>query len=437
MKRKVWFLLAIAICPLIFSGCGLQTPNDITTVTFQTWNPADTGPDSPIYKIIESFEKENPDIKIEYVFVGSGDIYQDRLRVDLMGGKGPDVFGIPTGADFDTARDFEEDLTPYCESAWGADWQDKFLDSCIDNVSDASGNIYGLPLGQTYAGYLWADVNMLKEYGCTVPTNYEEMQKTCSVLRENGSYPLAIGAKDSWLNLDMWMSIAADCNQDVLYDAIEGKASFEAEPLVESFRIWQECFNNGVFQDDAIKMPLYDKVNNMFQREGSIPMFINGSWAMNMYTLSDQKTYENFNGEGADHEIFLIDWNGDGKIAPVTASVDVILCMNPESKVKEAAFRWMDYLVNEGQDILVNQYLEYMPSRADMELNVQGLNEDGEKNLEYIIENGKTNVAGPRIIPYEDLNIAVGNALEDLAKNLITPEEAATRIQEVSHSTIR
>jgi maltose-binding protein MalE len=184
-------------------------------------------------------------------------------------------------------------------------------------------------------------------------------------------------------------------------------------------------------------MPLYDKVNDMFQREGSIPMFTNGSWAMNMYTLSDEKTYKNFNGVGADHDIFLIDWNGDGSVAPVTSSVDVILCMNTESKVKDAAFRWMDYLINEGQEILVNQYLEYMPSRTDMELNIQGLNEDSKKNLEYIIENGKTNVAGPRIIQYEDLNIAVTNTLEDLAKGLITPNEAAARIQEVSHSTIR
>ncbi len=437
MKRGVLFLFAMIMCLVTFTGCGMQSQKGVTKVTFQTWNPADTGPDSPIYKIIESFEKENPDIKIEYVFVGSGDEYQNHLRVELMGGKGPDVFGIPSGADFDSARSFEEDLTPYCEKAWGADWKDKFLDSCIDNVCDVNGVIHGLPLGQTYAGYLWADVNMLKEYGCTVPTNYEEMKETCNILRENGSYPLAIGAKDSWLNLDMWMTIAADCDRDALYDAIEGKVSFESEPIIESFRIWQESFNNGVFQDNAIKMPLYDKVNNMFQRDGSIPMFVNGSWAMNMYTLSDEKTYENFNSAGTDHDIFLIDWNGDGSVAPVTASVDVILCMNPESKVKEAAFRWMDYLVNEGQDILVNQYLEYMPSRADMELKVQGLNEDGKKNLEYIIENGKTNVAGPRIIQYEDLNIAVTNTLEDLAKGLITPNEAAARIQEVSHSTIR
>lgn len=263
------------------------------------------------------------------------------------------------------------------------------------------------------------------------------MKKTCQTLRENGQMPLVIGAKDSWMNLDMWMSIAADCDRDALYDAIEGEASFESEPVIESFKIWQDCFVSGVFQDNAVKMPIYDTVNDMFQREGSIPMIINGSWAMNMYTVSDEKTRAVFDKEGADHDVFLIDWNDDGKIAPVTANPDVILCLNPESRQKEAAFRFMDYLVNEGQDLLVNQYLEYMPSRADLELSVQGLGEDGKKNLDVIVENGKNNVAGSRGIKYEDLSLAVCNALKELATGKITPEEAAGQIQRVSEETIR
>ena len=436
MKKGVVLLFSTILCPFILMGCGAGDQKEITTVTFQTWNPADTGPDSPIYKIIDSFEKENPDIKIDYTFLGSAD-YDDHLRVELLSGKGPDVFGISSGVTFDASRAFEERLEPYCEEAWGSDWQGEFFDSCLEAISDERGDIYGLPLGLTYAGYMWADVNMLKENGCEVPQNYSEMKEICSKLRANGQMPLAIGAKDFWVVRDLWMSIAADCSTDALYDAIDGKASFESEPLVESFRIWQNCFTDGVFQDKALKMPLYDTVNNMFQREGSIPMFVNGTWAMNMYTTSDEKTQETFNNEGADHDIFLIDWNNDGKIAPVTASVDVILCLNPESKVKDAAFRWMNYLVSEGQELLVNQYLEYMPSRTDMELNVQGLNNDGQKNLEYIVENGKTNVAGQRIIQYEDLNIAIRDALEELATGRITPEEAAAKVQEVSRNTIR
>ena len=436
MKRSALCILAMIICLTALSGCKPKEQEGKTTITFQTWNPADYGPDSPIYKIIDSFEKENPDIHVEYVFTKSV-AYQEHMRVELIDGDGPDVYGISSGSAFDTFRIFVEDLTPFCEREWGEDWQDKFLDSCLDRVSDSDGRIYGLPLGQTYAGYMWADVNMLRQYGCEVPSSFQEMKKTCQTLRENGQMPLVIGAKDSWMNLDMWMSIAADCDRDALYDAIEGEASFESEPVIESFKIWQDCFVSGVFQDNAVKMPIYDTVNDMFQREGSIPMITNGSWAMNMYTVSDEKTRAVFDKEGADHDVFLIDWNDDGKIAPVTANTDVILCLNPESRQKEAAFRFMDYLVNEGQDLLVNQYLEYMPSRADLELSVQGLGEDGKKNLDVIVENGKNNVAGPRGIKYEDLSLAVCNALKGLATGKITPEEAADQIQRVSEEIIR
>ena len=65
------------------------------------------------------------------------------------------------------------------------------------------------------------------------------------------------------------------------------------------------------------------------------------------------------------------------------------------------------------------------------------MNEDGKKNLDYIIENGKSNVAGPRGIKYEDLSLAVCGVLNDLAYGKITPKEAAVKVQQVSGKIIR
>ena len=46
-------------------------------------------------------------------------------------------------------------------------------------------------------------------------------------------------------------------------------------------------------------------------------------------------------------------------------------------------------------------------------------------------------VAGPRGIKYEDLSLAVYDALKELATGKITPEEAAGQIERVSKETIR
>ena len=78
-----------------------------------------------------------------------------------------------------------------------------------------------------------------------------------------------------------------------------------------------------------------------------------------------------------------------------------------------------------------------MPTLRDMEMDVKGLSADGEKNLRYIMENARTNVAGARGIKYSDLNLAVCGALNALAKGDITPEAAAKDIQQVSRNTIR
>ncbi len=438
MMKKIWSVaLSLSLCAVSVAGTGCVTTyaqeEEKTVVTFQTWNPADSGEGSPIYQIIENFEKENPDIEINYVYVGSGS-HLDQLRVSLIGGEGPDVYGMQAGSAYNEFRDFEEDITSYCQGAWGDEWKEKFLDFCMDIIEDENGSVYGVPLGLTYAGYAWADTKMLEEYGLSVPTSYAELKEAAQTLREQGQFPMAIGAKDSWLNLDCWMSMAADINADTLYAAIDGEKSFTEPEIVESLALWQELFNDGVFQDGAVGMTLYNDVNDMFQREGSIPMFMNGSWAMNMYTLTDEETQTNFNSEGSSHDIFLIDWNDDGKVCPVTASVDVILCMNPESEVKEAAFKWMDYLVNEGQELLVNEYLEYMPSRADMELNVSGLSEDGQKNLDVIVRNGTDNVAGVRGVENAELSTEICNMLTALAINEVTPEDAAAQIQAVSEN---
>ena len=107
---------------------------------------------------------------------------------------------------------------------------------------------------------------------------------------------------------------------------------------------------------------------------------------MSFRTVSYTHLQEVYNSEGANHKIFLMDWNNDGKIAPVEEAVDVSLAINNQSKVKDAAWTFVDWMIHEGADTLVNGQLQYMPARNDMELNVEGLNENGTENLEYCVE---------------------------------------------------
>ena len=436
MKKKMVCILMAGVMASLVPAQMVFAEGDSgekTVVKFQTWNPGD---EEYTHAMLEKFEEEHPDIQIDYTFMPYTD-HVEKLKVDLSAGDAADVYGVQTGAMYKEFRDFEEDLTPYLVKEYGDDWASNYNEYAMSLLKGDDGEYYAVPLGLSYAGYVWANMKYFDKYDLELPTNYDELKAVCQTFRDNGEYPLVIGAKDSWINIDTWMNIAADINTEKLYSAIEGETPFTDEDLVQSFQIWQNCFTDGVFQDGALGVGMYTDSTDMYQKEGSVPMILNGSWSLGAYMDSDEQSQEVYNGEGANHKIFLMDWNNDGKIAPVEEAVDVSLAINNQSKVKDAAWTFVDWMIHEGADTLVNGQLQYMPVRNDMELNVEGLNENGTENLEYCVEQGKNNVGGYREMAYAELKETISNELTELALGDVTPEEAADTIEAASQAQER
>ena len=436
MKKKMVCILMAGVMASLVPAQMVFAEGDSgekTVVKFQTWNPGD---EEYTHAMLEKFEEEHPDIQIDYTFMPYTD-HVEKLKVDLSAGDAADVYGVQTGAMYKEFRDFEEDLTPYMAEKYGDDWTSNFNEYAMSLLQGDDGEYYAVPMGLSYAGYVWANMSYFDKYNLELPTNYDELKEVCQTFRDNGEYPLVIGAKDSWINIDTWMNIAADINTEKLYSAIEGETPFTDEDLVQSFQIWQNCFTDSVFQDGALGVGMYTDSTDMYQKEGSIPMILNGSWALGAYMDSDEQSQEVYNSEGANHKIFLMDWNNDGKIAPVEEAVDVSLAINNQSKVKDAAWTFVDWMIHEGADTLVNGQLQYMPARNDMELNVEGLNENGTENLEYCVEQGKNNVGGYREMAYAELKETISNELTELALGDVTPEEAAETIEAASQAQER
>lgn len=438
MKRKVIVVGMIVSMCFVMTACGEEEgkteggKDGKTTITFQTWNP---GEGAAIDEVIAAFEEKNPDIKINHVYMPYSD-HMQKLKVDLASGGGPDVYGMQTGASLTEFRDFEMELGAYAKEQYGDDWSSDYKEFAM-NLLNENGEYYALPLGLNYAGFIWADQALMNQYNVAVPRTYDELVTAADTLKENEQYPIAIGAKDDWINIDTWMSIANDINPEKLYSAIEGETSFEDEDLVRSFEIWQNCFKDGVFQDGALGVNVYNDVSDLFEKEGSVPMYMNGCWTLGSYLNPDPDMEKVFNSENSDHEVFLMDWNNDGNVAPVTATVDVALCMNKNTKNSDAAWKWIDFLLHDGQDILVNTYLSYFPSRNSLEMDVKGMSEDGAKNLDFIVEQSENNIGGYREMAYPELKQSISDNLQALALESVTPEEAAKIIEQASQAQER
>ena len=427
--KKLLSLILVATMVLAMGVCAFA--EEPVTVTFQTWNP---GEDGWMDIIIPEFEAENPDIHVEYIYMPYSDHIAD-MQIKMNNGEGPDIYGMQTGATYTEFRPYEEDLTPYADETWGEGWEDNYIDFCM-GLLEADGKYYGLPLGLTYAGFAWADVEKLSSYGIEVPTSLIALKEAAKTLRDNGELPMTIGAKDDWINVDTFMNIANDVAGDKIYSAIEGETPFTDEDLVKTLEIWQSLFTEGVFQDGALGVNMYNDTTDLWDY-GDAALCLNGSWACGRYVGTDPDSYDVFNHEGADHDAFLIDWNDDGKPAGIQASVDVVLCMNTNCKNKDAAWKFIDFMLHRGQDILINQGLQYMPSRKDLVLNVEGLSEDGAASLAYIVDQSVTNIAGYREMAYADLKQVICDQLKALATGETTPADAAAAIEAASQAQAR
>lgn len=198
-KKAVSIGLTAAMALTVLGGTmAVSAEEEKTVVKFQTWNP---GEGDAVRECIAAFEAANPDITIDYVNMPYNDRVE-KLKIDLAAGDAADVYGMQTGATYDEFRDFEMDLTDYCVEKYGEDWTSEYNEYCM-SLLDREGRYYALPLGLTYAGFMWSNETLLAEYGIqSVPTSLDELKETAQTLRDQGQYPLAIGAKDAWINID-------------------------------------------------------------------------------------------------------------------------------------------------------------------------------------------------------------------------------------------
>lgn len=176
-------------------------------------------------EIIDDFEKENPDIAINFQNVpDAGTVLKTRMAND----EAPDVIHIfPQNADF---------------KGWAADGRFVELDDTagLSNLEDGAAQtyavedkIYSLPLNaNAYA--IFYNKDKFKELGLEVPTTLAELEAVIKVAKEKDIAPFALSLADAWsLNGYGQLAFATtaggfDATQDLLRRSPKGAIAADA-----------------------------------------------------------------------------------------------------------------------------------------------------------------------------------------------------------------
>lgn len=242
------------------------------TINWWGWTPTNT---NEANDFIAAFNKEYPDIKVNYKLVGISD-YQATMRPALASNNGPDVYDLQPGAYVQQFGSYAEDLSSTAQGALGSDWKSKISSIAVDGLT-SNGKLTAMPIGSSYAGSLWYNADLFKKYGLQPPKTLDQWKQVCQTFQSYGVGCFAQGAAQEGFDQDTLQAISNSVEPGYWTKASKGDAKWDSPQIVQTLSIWKDLFGSGIMQSGALGAQQYPDVNNAFLT-GKYAMVMMGSW---------------------------------------------------------------------------------------------------------------------------------------------------------------
>lgn len=371
MKRKRFLaVFAAAVMAMTTVGCGAgkdEAKNEAknedsskggqVTLSFWSWLPTNDQSE----ELIKEFEKENPDIKIDYTRTEQDDFFE-KLQVAMASGTGPDLYGMTTGSMMEQYAKFSVNMKEIADEYWSG-WEDKINENAVAQCTTDDGTVAGMPLLTAGMTTLMYNKTLMDECGIDkVPATYAELKDAAAKAKEQGYVCVAAGAADDWVNSDWFVQASNEFENGAVYEAEKGERKWTDQCFVDTMNAWQQLFTDGIFEDGALGVATYPDARDQYFFARKAVFFMTGSWHLGPTSPTNSElegTEIQANGDVIGMEPFP-SVSDNNKILG-TSGVDVMICMNKDCEEKEAAMKFIEYMANgEGQQYWVN-YLQGAP----------------------------------------------------------------------------
>lgn len=402
---------------LLLTGCGASEETSSTTadgvveLNFHTWLP--TQVQWP--EIIEAFEEENPDIKINYTREEDYDKFRTNLDNEILAGELPDIYGIQVGASFDDYAEFAKPVDEY-----GAEWIDNVSDVAREETKTEDGTEAAVPILNAGMQYYLYNKTLMDEIGLELPTSFDELVDVSSKANENGLSPFAFGASDTWHVADffVWLSNQYG-NGDDIYKAAKGEIPWDSESLVAAATDWQKLFADGVFQKGAVTTNTYPQARDDYFLARKAIAMPTGSWHVGMALVGPDKEQPGSAIENDEVGMAEFPQIGPNK-GTATTGVDFALALSNdlEGDKLDAAAKFAEFMaVGEGQQIWVNT-LQGFPVASDISIQIDPEEPELAKSSLKLVEDSLSEAKHARKLSVpgkESLQEDLGVVLQEIA----------------------
>lgn len=293
------------------------------TLTFLSWYPQEK-----YQPILEAFEKEYPDISIEFQYAAPVADYLEKMQVLTSTGEIPDIFYLAA-----------ENKTEMIGNGYCADLSDtEAIAKLVDtnrSTYEAEGKAYGFAPTTWVGGYFY-NKDIFTELGLEAPKTWDEFLNVCKVLSENGTRPIIERGEwfwDSFLGPFMNDYLAGDLNYH--QEVMDGTKTFADGwgPYIEKW--YNDLIVPGYVGEDLVSVSSQEFFSE----------FATGNAGMLGGHAGHLKEVQMLEPE---FEIGFFPMPGTtGEIKVAYGAVDCALAVSAESKYQEQAKIFLDFIARE------------------------------------------------------------------------------------------
>lgn len=423
--------VALGTAVAMLAGCApaaTSPDGEAQTVTWWAWNAFN--PD----RTIADFEAANPNITIDYKQYSFAD-YVTAIRTGLTSNDGPDVFQVQPG---ELVTNFGPLAVPLDDFLAESGAADRINPEGLSQLQ-LDGSQVALPSYMSAAGLIYYNASILDELGVAVPTNFDEWKAACATIQAAGYDCLTHGAKDAWVNTDVYLSLINSIAPGKVYDAIAGTTSWTEPEFVDAMQAWSDLFTSGIIPAGATAMSEYPDAFGAFLEKKAAFIAL-GTWnTPGTMTATGIATSQETVSTPID-SVYL----SAAFPAPVAGDDPTGLFGGPDngwaisakSDVQDAATTFLDFLsLGGGQEIQASG--GNIPAVTDVSVATDDVVDERQV---ADIERQQTdlgNLIGARQIPYGDIAAVLGEVLSAVAAGTLSPADAMAQVEEVSSALTR
>ena len=348
--KKILSLILVAAMMLALAACGGGGENqsssgssgssggsdaDGPSGTITVWEHDYSFEDS-LKGIIEGFNKQYPNVKVEYQIRADGDYYS-LLQTAIQSGGGPDLFWT-NGTATTTMPDYVSN-NALVDLSDAVDYS--FISESAQDLARVDGGLYSVPWMTLDTRAVFYNKDMFAEHNWEIPTTFSEFETLLATINDAGIIPISL-AYEPWSLLFAYEPILAAYAPEYTAGLQDYSVKADDAPAREAYQKMVDWAGAGYFGSNWLGV--VDGANQLLVfTTGSAAMDIAGSW--------DAATIQ-MNNPGLNLGAFTIPAE-DGTTGLVgTASNG--FSVNADSKNMEAALAFANYCASkEAQSIWV------------------------------------------------------------------------------------